>query len=142
MSRRYIKAERAASIEHLRELLKPGDTVWGTMRSVARSGMSRWIDFYYIEDNEPRWITYHVARALDEPFRGNKGMRVTGCGMDMVFHSVYSLSRTLFPPGTFKCIGKEKRCPSNDHTNDRGREDYSPDRVHSDGGYALRKRDL
>jgi len=72
-------------------------------------------------------LDYYISKALDWPLN-DKGIRVGGCGMDMGFHLIYSLSRILYPNG-FDCIGDN--CPSNDHFN---RED---NKHHKDGGYAL-----
>lgn len=104
------------AIETLREMLKPGDTVYTVLRHVARSGMSRQIDCYVMEDNLPRWISRTVATACGFTFdQKREAIRVGGCGMDMGFHLVYSLSSVLFPDGQFVCIGKD--CPANDHNN-------------------------
>ncbi len=109
--------QQQQAVESLRELLKPGDTVHTVLRHVSRSGMSRLIDCYVIVDNEPRWISGLVARATGMTLDKADAIRVGGCGMDMGFHVVYSLSRTLFHSdlGGFVCTGKD--CPSNDHNN-------------------------
>lgn len=63
----------------------PG-TVYGIVRHVSRSGMSRRIDLYFVRDGElyllrPEWYTTHrLART------GPDGYQVNGAGMDMVFH--------------------------------------------------------
>ena len=134
-----VKAGKAALVaearERLLEALKPGDTVYTQVRHVSSSGMSRRISAYTIRDNEPWNISGYVARVLDWPCdRDELSVRVSGCGMDMGFHLVYSLSRVLFRD-SFDCIGE--RCPSNDHSNgDRNHEPHP----HSDGGYALKQR--
>ena len=100
----------------------------------------------------PSDMSWAVARLLGWSFdRRNDGVKVNGCGMDMGFHLVYSLSYVLFPQGV-GCIGAG--CLSNDHSN--GDRDYTPhgngmtphlrevivgaDHWHRDGGYALRQR--
>ena len=98
------ETERQEAIEELRNILKPGDTVYTVLRHVSRSGMSRGIDLYCIKDNEPRWITGYAGKAIGTPqslkdWHNEAGLRVHGCGMDMGFHVVYSLSRALFPAG-------------------------------------------
>ncbi len=129
------ESESATALVDLRELVKPGSTVYTTLRHVSRSGMQRVIDMHLIIDNEPRWIGYTAAKALDDRYDDRKqGIVVGGCGMDMGFHLVYGLSRRLFPE--FKCSGKG--CRSNDHSN--GDRDYTPGKPHSDGGYALNHR--
>ena len=132
------EALHAKAISDLREMLKPGDTVYTSVDHVSTSGMTRHISLRIIRDNEPRNITYLVARALDwRQSEKTNGVVVEGCGMDMCFHTVYCLSRVLFPPGSYICPGKD--CRSNDHSN--GDRNYEP-HAHSDGGYALRARDL
>lgn len=111
------QSERAEAIAQLRETLKPGTTVYTILRHVSRSGMSRDIDVYVMEDGEPRRITWTVAKAADLTYsRKAEAIKIGGCGMDMGFAIVYDLSRALYDRGhTFTCIGKD--CPSNDHTN-------------------------
>ena len=136
MTTKAQQRERQEAIEHLREFIKPGDTVYTTLKHVSRSGMLRIIDVHVIEDNQPRWIAYTVAKAIDAPFnqRASDGIKMTGCGMDMGFALVYDLSYNLFRDG-FDCTGEN--CHSNDHSN--GDRDRTPHR-HSDPGYALRHR--
>jgi hypothetical protein len=59
--------------------------------------MSRTIDLYVIRDNAPVYLTGYVSKVLGYPLaRSNRGMAVNGCGMNMIFHCVYSLARALF----------------------------------------------
>lgn len=143
------KDERAEAIEQLRKWLQPGDTVYTVLRHVSRSGMQREISLYVIKDGEPQWLDGYASKALGERIGKREGLVVGGCGMDMGFHLVYNLSRTLFADG-HGCVGE--RCPSNDHSN--GDRDYTPHELsveemvygrshehwHRDGGYALRHR--
>ena len=132
------KAEQAEAIEHLREILKPGDTVHTILRHVSRSGMSRSISCIILDKDGPHEIDWLVRRALDMKFdRTNGGLKVGGCGMDMGFSLVYNLSRMLFQ-GRFPCAGKN--CPSNDHNNPPYLKRRKGGRQHSDGGYALSHR--
>jgi hypothetical protein len=139
------EAERQAAIDRLREWLKPGDTVYTVLRHVSRSGMMRHIDVYKLTDDGPQWLSYPVSLALDLRTNDRDGsLKVGGCGMDMGFHVVYSLSAMLYPDG-FDCIGEgdgyKSRCPSNDHVNSGpDRNNYAPTHHHQSGGYALRHR--
>jgi len=112
----------AEAILHLREVLKPGDTVYTVLRHVSRSGMSRNIDLYYMADGEPQWISGYVGHAIGSPqsrknWERSQGLTVGGCGMDMGFHIVNSLSYVIFPQ--YQCLGKDGHCPSNYHVNHR-----------------------
>lgn len=75
--------------------LEPGETVYTLVTSAARSGMSRRIKAYVMRDNEPMNITHLVAAILGYSLN-DAGMLVRGCGMDIGFHVVYSLSREVF----------------------------------------------
>ena len=129
---KYAKQDVEESREVLLRWLKPGDTIYTVLRHVSRSGMSRKIDLYKIEDGQPIFLTGHAARVLGDRWdRDTGGIVVQGCGMDMGFEVVYRLGYALYPDG-FNCAGDH--CPSCDHSN---REDNAH---HSDGGYALRQR--
>tara|TARA_R110000824_G_scaffold28841_1_gene96494 strand:+ start:26 stop:451 length:426 start_codon:yes stop_codon:yes gene_type:complete len=136
MTRAQKQAQRD-SIDHLRELLHPGDTVYTILDHCSRSGMTRHIRVVIARTGDdgrtyhlhPNW---HVATALGvrQAKRGD-GVVMGGCGMDMGFQLVYTLSATLWPDG-FVCLGD--RCRSNDHSN--GDRDRTPHH-HKSGGYAL-----
>lgn len=126
----YIENE--AVPEWLKPLLVPGSTVYTKVDHVSRSGMSRVISAYVVDNGEIRDISYYVSEVLGwKRDKNHYGVKVGGCGMDMGFHMVYSFSRRLYPNG-FHCVGD--KCPSNDHFNGEDNE------VHSDGGYALKQR--
>jgi hypothetical protein len=79
-------------------------TVYTILRSVSASGMTRHISLVVAGvgvDGKPdiNDITYHAARAMGDKLQernGHRTIRVNGCGMDMGFHLVYSLSSVLF----------------------------------------------
>jgi hypothetical protein len=112
--------------------LKPGDTLLTNVEHTARSGMTRKISLFVIRDNTPMRLSAIAARALRWGYDDKMGaVVVAGCGMDMGFQLVYSLSSVLFAGG-HPCIATEKRrCPSNDHNNGHDAD------FHRDGGYAL-----
>lgn len=88
----------AESMRSLRESLSPGDTVYTVLRHVSSSGMSRRIDLYRLRDDRPEYLTVHAARVLGLKVSEKGGLVVSGGGMDMGFHVVYSLSRAMFGP--------------------------------------------
>lgn len=133
------QTERDLAIVQLREMFPPNTTVTVLLRHRSQSGMSRAISVLYNE----RDVSWLVARATGFKFNQRwGGLTVTGCGMDMGFHLVYSLSRALYGEhGAYVCKGAtdgyEGRCHSNDHSNGAP---YVTGAVHSDGGYALSSR--
>jgi hypothetical protein len=96
---------RDESATYLLTVLKPGAEVKTILRSCSRSGMSRRISLVVAIEDNVQDITWHAARAMGEATKqGGRyvqdgGLVVGGCGMDMGFHVVYNLSRTLFPDG-------------------------------------------
>ena len=109
MSRRTKaqQAERAEAIAQLREWIKPGDTVYTILDSVSRSGMSRTIRVVLLscgEDGRPVDLhpNHAVGLAIDARMtkRGD-ALVIGGCGMDMGFHVVNSLSEVLY--GYLRC---------------------------------------
>lgn len=120
---RKDKAERQEAIARLREEIRPGDKIYTILRHRSRSGMQRSISLIQIDaQGTAREWDYLAARAMGDRIDNvNGGIKVGGCGMDMGFHIVYNLGRTLFPDG-FGCVGE--KCRSNDHSN--GDRDYTP----------------
>lgn len=91
---------REEAIEKLKEAIKPGDTLYTQLEHVTKSGMTRFIKVRKIEDNYPYDWTYLVAKALDWKYSDKHyGVKVGGCGMDMGFHLIYSLSHVLHNDG-------------------------------------------
>lgn len=107
--------ERNEQIEKLRNWFPKGSTVYCTVQSVSRSGMSRVISIqgYGRDENgkvvlddktgEPWQVfpNYAASVALEWPLvKGSRdGVKVGGCGMDMCFHLVYALSSILYGDG-------------------------------------------
>ena len=114
-------AQRDEAITRLRELLKPGQTVYTILNHRSQSGMSRSISCVIaMKNGEIMKLDRFVALAFNDKIdQKNGGLIVTGCGMDMGFHVVYNLGRALWPAGTRKGRGGK------------------PD---NDGGYALNQQ--
>jgi hypothetical protein len=142
-------AEQADALASLRKMLKPGDTVYCILRHRSASGMSRIIDLAIVQpeydliypkqddgstdyDGKPKrkpkghrirsigWLAGNLGVGGGSYDRDKEGVRVSGCGMDMGFHLVYSLGAKLWPNGTPK-----------PHSTRNGKPD-------DDGGYALK----
>ena len=117
------KTETAASLAHLRSVLKPGAEVFTQLRHVSKSGMTRWLDVYTVIDGSIRNITWDVCAAADFTFCSRRhALKIEGCGMDMGFQAVYCLGHAIWPAGTLE---------------PHGTRNGEPD---TNGGYALRQR--
>lgn len=123
------QADRDEAIAKLREWAPPGTTVYTVLDHVSSSGMSRAIRVvipYTLEDGtidhvHPNWAVGEVLglRHWKRHGREQDALVVSGCGMDMGFHLVNSLSYALYGSG-YACLGHGK-CPSNYHVNHRSR---------------------
>ncbi|KKM71476.1 hypothetical protein LCGC14_1430240 [marine sediment metagenome] len=90
--------------------MQPGETVYTIVKHRSRSGMYRVIDLYIMRDNVPLRISWSVGTLVEGYDRNHEGAKASGCGMDMGFHLVYSLSRELFPSG-FGTMGQASLYP-------------------------------
>lgn len=98
-------AYRQQSVDRLKSLiqqasavLKPDNsdpTVFSVVRSVAKSGMTRHIDFFLIVDGQLLCITGDISAVLGIRIAKTGGLFVQGCGMDMAYHIVDSVQRSI-----------------------------------------------
>lgn len=94
-----------ADRKELKEWLKEGNhDVYLVLRHTTRSGMTRYIDCFVLGKNmngntRPFFIGARVANILGWKWNQKRsGIKTEGCGMDMGFHLVYSLSLALYCP--------------------------------------------
>ena len=118
---KVTKSEYTEQLQRLREWLPPGSTLYTICESVSRSGMQRTIrvliptvdqrpcDCHTWPEGSPHYIgapridhlhpNYAVSvitgYSLDKR-NGYNGVRIGGCGMDMGFSLVYSVSSALY----------------------------------------------
>lgn len=121
MTKSERETQKAEAIKQLREYLPAGSTIYTILRDTSRSGMSRRISVVTMAHSFTEWdqqceeardgvitgkdlkecyplhLTNLVARALGWRIKKgfNDSLIVSGCGMDMGFHVVYSLSQAL-----------------------------------------------
>ena len=91
----YAQAEQKEAIRALQKWINPGATVYTVLARVSPSGMYRHLKFLIVLDNEIRDITYQVAHILGLKLHSD-GAGVRGCGLDVGYHSVTSLSSKLY----------------------------------------------
>jgi hypothetical protein len=113
--------------ELLLKMLKKQTTIYTSLVSVSSSGMYRRIRCYIpTEERRIEDITYYVAKVLEYPLN-DKGIGISGCGMDSGFALVNALSYLLF--SEYKCLGKD--CGAAVHFNDHTPKDGKT--IHKDG---------
>lgn len=115
--------EVAEASKWLRSNVKPGSTIYCVLRHVSSSGMNRRISFFVIRKGVLICMDYYMAIiGVANRSKNHDGLTVSGCGMDMGFHCVYSLEMAMWPKGAKK---------------PHGMRNGEPD---SDGGYALKSQ--
>lgn len=95
---RKMREQREAA-DKLRDMLGDTPRVYTVLRHVSASGMSRDVSLLIADADGLRDITYTAAVAMGENIResrGHRAIRVGGCGMDMGYHLVSSLSWRLY----------------------------------------------
>lgn len=98
------RQEKQQAIEELKEMIGGADTLYTILKHVSSSGMTRGIDVYVIKNGRPMWLTGLISKAgiFNQPmnyWKRSLGLKVGGCGMDMGFHVVYSVSSVVFGDG-------------------------------------------
>lgn len=122
MTKSERETQKLEAIKQLREYLPAGSTVYTILRDVSRSGMSRRISVVAMAHTFTEWdqqceeardgiisgkdlkecyplhITSLVSQALGWRIKTgfNDALVVSGCGMDMGYHVVSSLSYALY----------------------------------------------
>ena len=99
---KYTKANRETAIERLREVFPKGSTAYTQLLDVSASGMTRWIQVLKISRNRPSYWGGYVNIVLDyaqSERHGSRCVKVGGCGMDMGFHLIFTLSSILHGDG-------------------------------------------
>lgn len=76
--------------------------IWGKVEHVSASGMSRSIKLYIVIEGNITDITGYAADALDKKRDRHWGIKVTGCGMDMVMHLIDSVSYRVYGTDIYK----------------------------------------
>lgn len=119
-------AIKLQSMNELLKLIKPGSTIRTNVNHVSANGMTRRISCYIVDprDNDIICIDSYVSDITGYKNSDKGGLIVSGCGMDMGFHLVYTLGAMLWPNGTDTAHGTRNGQPD------------------STGGYALKQRSL
>lgn len=89
--------QKQQAINTLKAFLNEGDTIYYNVTSVSRSGMSRNIQFFWIDtDRRPARITWLISELLGYKHNDDGTIKVRGCGMDMGFHVISNVASALF----------------------------------------------
>jgi len=107
MTKKQIKEKEEQEMkEQLKKIIPKGSKVYTCLRSVSQSGMTRNISLIVFKKDKETEYTLHpnytasklLGWKLTSKF-GHDAIRVSGCGMDMGFHLVYTLGQILYGDG-------------------------------------------
>lgn len=99
--REQVKQEQESAKEYLRSIFdaQGRPVAYTSLKWVSPNGMSRDMKVLVVVNNQILDITWYIAK-LDigtlKERTGQRVIRVGGCGMDMGFHVVYTLSAVLY----------------------------------------------
>ena len=89
-------------LERLREVFPIGSTVITVVRHVSASGMSRAVQVLGTDPETCEIEDYThllISAGLRKRFGNHPGVRVNGYGMDMAWHTTYSLAHDIHGDG-------------------------------------------
>lgn len=70
--------------------------IYAIVRGVSRSGMSRRLSFFMVDDGALINITQVIAQCLGYTLNEREwSFRVSGCGMDMIFDTLYRFAKKI-----------------------------------------------
>lgn len=102
MKKHYTPESIAAAKASLLDLLGDNPRIYGVLDSVSASGMSRKIRHFVVGNDNIQCIDYYIAELFPNYTRDSKNNGAIvkkGCGMDMLFATVYDLSVELYGDG-------------------------------------------
>ena len=93
-----VNEEREEARKKLLDMFERNDkTVYTILRHVSRSGMLRIVDMYTVDDGRILNISWLAKHFLHHKYDANRrGFKVPGCGFDVGFDLVYTLSTALY----------------------------------------------
>ena len=97
--------QQKKAINEIKKYLPKNKRVYARVVYVSNSGMSRVIHFVSIKNNRLYNLDGLISKILGYKFaetRGGFGLRVGGCGMDMIFNTLYNVNCVAVNLGLIK----------------------------------------
>ena len=104
------KQEQIKALKEIKNIVSQckNKRVYADVTHVSNSGMSRNIKFVAItKKGDYRPLTWYVAKALGYTLRDDGTIKVYGCGMDMIFNTLYNLNSIAASYGVVR-VSKHK----------------------------------
>lgn len=89
------KQEIEEAKQFLKEQITGKPEIYTFLRHVSRSGMRREISLHVSHDGVMQNLTYSASLVYGARVGNNGGVKVDGCGMDMGFHLVDYIMRSI-----------------------------------------------
>lgn len=96
-----IKQEAQQELTNILKDVK-ADTIYTVLRHVSSSGMQREISVRMIDAGRIISLDWLIANAMGYRIGNHNGLVVKGCGMDMGFHLVDSITSSYSPSKKFR----------------------------------------
>ena len=90
-----LDLERIAAIKELKKLLPKNKRVYARVVRVSNSGLSRVVHFATIKNNKLYNLDGYINKITRDPFCevvGGWGLRISGCGLDVIFNALYNVN--------------------------------------------------
>ena len=97
MSKKLSKERRAELVKFLRPFFGKNSLAYCSLKKCSNSGMYRHIQILATKKNRIYNLSYYVADLCGFKFKDDTcAVGVSGCGMDMGFHVVSTMSHFLY----------------------------------------------
>lgn len=80
------------------------------IKSVSRSGMCRKMQFYVLYDNQLIWLNPTIRDIANYKLDKDRNVIVNGCGMDMIFNTLYNFNCAMIQKDLVTDISHADRC--------------------------------
>ena len=98
MSKKISKERKAELVKLLRPFFRKNSTAFCSLKKCSNSGAYRHIQILATKKNRIYNLSYYVAELCGFSWKENtSAVGVSGCGMDMGFHVVSTMSYYLYP---------------------------------------------
>ena len=113
MKKEKNTTQKIATLKQLKDIMKKckDKKCFATVTHVSNSGMSRNIHFVAITKKGDIYnLDALIHRITGYPFSSNSdGLRISGCGMDMIFNTLYNLNSYALMYNVIKTSRKKDR---------------------------------
>ena len=104
----YQAAEAMRLLPAVKRALK-SNKIWATVHTVSKSGMSRTISLYMVHKGEIVCLDWSFGKIYGDSITKDREVRISGCGMDMLFEANYRLFNACCPGAKYRAYCRYNR---------------------------------